>query len=394
MRTKLTPAFIAKATPPEAGDRTIYWDTEMRGFGLMVTAGGHRSYVVQYRAKRRQRRMHLKSGLNLSEARREAKAILGAVAKGHDPLNERRKAEGASTNTLRSIGEEYFQRDGKQLRSAAHRSAVLERLVYPRLGARQIDEIRRTDIIKLLDTIEDERGPVQADQTLAYLRRIMTWHAGRSEDFRSPIVSSMARSKPGERRRQRVLSDDEIRAIWRAADASQNPFGYLVQFILLTAVRRNEAAHMRRAEVSGDNWVIPQARYKTGVELLVPLSPMAQAVLAKVPVIGRGDLIFTTDGRRPLTGFSWSKQSFDKACGVTDWTIHDLRRTARTLLSRAGVSSDHAERCLGHVIGGVRATYDRHAFAVEKRIAFEKLGTLIEHIVNPQPNVVPMRAAE
>jgi integrase len=394
MREKLTPTFVAKAPPPEAGDRIIYWDAARQGFGLMVTALGHRSFVVQYRVKRRSRRMHLKSGLNLSEARKEATAILGAVAKGHDPLAERRKAEGAATNTLKSIAEEYLSRDGKQLRSAEQRSAVLERLVYPRIGARQIDEIRRGDIIRLLDQIADERGPVMADQVLAYLRRVMNWHAGRSDDFRSPIVRGMARSRPGERRRQRVLSDNELRAIWRAAEASQKAFGYLVQFILLTAVRRNEAAHMRRSEISGDNWIVPQARYKTGLELLVPLSPMAQAVLAKVPVIGRGDLVFTTDGRRPLSAFSSFKQAFDEKCGVTDWTIHDLRRTARTLMSRARVDSDIAEMCLGHKLPTIRGTYDRHSYAEEKRIAFAKLAMVIERILDPQPNVVPMRAAE
>jgi integrase len=394
MREKLTPGFVAKAPSPESGDRIIYWDAEMRGFGLMVTSAGHRSYVVQYRAARRSRRMHLKAGLNLTEARKEARAILGAVAKGHDPLSDRRKKEGEAANTLKSVAEEYFAREGKRLRTIEERRTVLERLVIPRLGARQIDEIKRTDIVRLLDRIEDENGPVMADHVLAYLRRVMTWHAGRSDDFRSPIVRGMARTKPGERRRQRVLTDDEIRAVWRAAETSQGAFGYFVQFILLTAVRRNEAAHMRHGEVSGNDWIIPQARYKTGLELLVPLSPMAQDVLAKVPKIGRGDLLFTTDGRRPLSGFSKFKRALDEACGVTGWTLHDLRRTARTLMSRAGVSSDHAERCLGHVIGGVRGTYDRHQFAAEKRIAFEKLGTLIEHIINRQPNVVPLRAAE
>src|SRR5947209_12603841 len=86
----------------------------------------------------------------------------------------------------------------------------------------------------------------------------------------------------------------------------------------------------------------------------------------------------------------WSKLSFDRACGVNGWTIHDLRRTARSLMSRAGVNSDHAERCLGHVIGGVRGTYDRHEYYTEKQLAFEKLASQIERVVSPQQNVVPM----
>src|SRR5262249_24526343 len=115
--------------------------------------------------------------------------------------------------------------------------------------------------------------------------------------------------------------------------------------------------------------------------------------------------VFTTDGRRSLGGFSKFKRAFDadvlaelrkddpEAKALPRWTLHDLRRTARTLMSRAGVDPDTAERCLGHVIGGVRGTYDRHEYHDEKKRAFETLAALIERIVNPQPNVVPLKGA-
>jgi integrase len=148
---------------------------------------------------------------------------------------------------------------------------------------------------------------------------------------------------------------------------------------------------MSRSEVDGDVWTIPQARYKTGLELVVPLSAKAAALLARIPRIGKSDLVFTTDGRRPLGGFSGFKRHYDKACGVKGWTLHDLRRTARSLMSRASVPSDHAERALGHVIGGVRATYDKHQYRDEKRRAFEALAAQIERIVNPREKVVPLR---
>lgn len=233
MRSKLTPAFVAKATAAPNAQRTTYWDAGMPGFGLMVTANGHRSYVVQYRAAGRSRRMHLKSGLTLRAARKEAKAILGAVAKGGDPLGERRKAQRAESDTLRAVVKEYLTREGSRLRSVGERRASLERHVLPKLGARQIGDITRTDIVRLLDRIADNSGAPMADHVLAYLRRVMTWHASRSDDFRSPIVRGMARTRPSQRRRQRVLSDDEIRAVWWAAEASQSAFGYLVRFLLL-----------------------------------------------------------------------------------------------------------------------------------------------------------------
>ena len=202
----------------------------MPGFGLMVTANGHRSYVVQYRAAGRSRRMHLKEGLTLRAARREGKAILGVVAKGGDPLSERRKARRAESDTLRAIVEEYLTREGGRLRSITERRRALERHVLPKLGASQIGSITRTDIVRLLDGIADKSGAPMADHVLAYLRRVMTWHASRSDDFRSPIVRGMARTRPSQRRRQRVLTDPEIRAVWRAAEASPSAFGYLVQF--------------------------------------------------------------------------------------------------------------------------------------------------------------------
>jgi integrase len=238
-----------------------------------------------------------------------------------------------------------------------------------------------------------------ADHVLAYLRRVMTWHASRSDDFRSPIVRGMGRTRPSQRRRQRVLSDDEIRAIWQAAEASPSAFGYLVQFLLLTATRRMEAAGMRRRELVGDDWLILQERYKTGLELVIPLSAAAQAVLAAVPKTGKSGLVFTTDGKRPIGGFSKFKRAFDGKvlaelrthspdAELPRWTLHDLRRTARSLMSRAGVPSDHAERCLGHVLPGIRGTYDRHEYLNEKRHAFAALAASIERIVNLADNVV------
>jgi Arm DNA-binding domain len=165
----------------------------------MVTAGGHRSYIVQYRAEQTSRRMHLKPGLSLSDARREAKAILGRVAKGGDPLGEKRKAAQASKNSLRAVAEAFLQREGPKLRSAGERRRVFERLVYPKIGASQIEAVRRSDIVKLLDRIEDENGPRMAHVVLAFLSRLFNWHAGRSDEFRSPIVRGMGASTPRSR---------------------------------------------------------------------------------------------------------------------------------------------------------------------------------------------------
>jgi integrase len=389
----LTAEFLANDAKPPAQGRTFYWDDKLKGFGLMVTASGHKTFVVQYRVAGQSRRMHLRGVSTARDARDQAKSILGDVARGRnlrqviDPLAERRLAENIESGkgTFEAIATDFFGRgEFARQRSSTRRRAELDRLVFPTLGKRQINEIRRTEITRLLDDIEDASGPGMADYVMAIIRRVMAWHETRNDDFISPIRRGMAKTSVKKRKRKRILGDDELRAVWRAAEADTGPYGAMLQFILLTACRREEAAGMRRkSELSGNVWTIPAARYKTGVDHVIPLSPAAMAIVNRLPKIGKGDLVFTAKGRIPLCGFTQRKAAFDKVCGVTGWVLHDLRRTARSFMSRAKVEADIGERCLGHIIGGVRETYDRHEYLDEKRDAFEKLAALIKIILTP-----------
>lgn len=379
------------------------------GLYVVVHPSGRKSYAVRYRFGGKPRKLTLAGGLTLKAARAAASDAQLEIERGRDPGAARQIARqdqrAATDNTFRAIAEEYLKREGARLRSATWRQKALERLVYPTLGNRPIGEIRRSEIIRLLDKIEEgaigssekgknrrRGGAVMADRTLAIVRKIMNWHATRSDEFRSPIVRGMARVKAKERARTRILGDDELRAVWNAAEAGAGPFDRLVQFLLLTAARRDEAARMSRAELSGADWTLPAARNKTKLDLIRPLSEAAQQVLERTPAIAECDFVFSTNGRSPISGYSRFKKDFDERCGVTGWTLHDLRRTARSLMSRAGINSDHAERCLGHVIGGVRGVYDRHEFYAEKQKAFESLAAQIERILAPAPkNVIPIR---
>ena len=412
MTAKLTSATVAKAKAAPGKDRSFIWDNALPGFGLMVTASGHKSFVFQYRTGAQSRRMKLAGGFlryeasrdskkavdsvsrsgafTLADARKEALAASGAVARGRDPLDEMRKAEAKASNTLKSIFDDYMGRDGARLRSAGERRRVFERYILPVLGAKQIDAIKRPDITKLLDRVEDENGPVQADHVLAVLRKLFNWYAARADDFNSPIVRGMAKTKPHERRRQRTLADDELRAVWKTAEQGQGPFPALVRFLLLTATRRDEGGNIRRQERDGDTWIIPGTRHKSKKDFLLPLSPQAAKLLDAMPTIGKKGFVFTNDGKTPISGWSKYKAAFDTACGVTGWTLHDLRRTARSLMSRGGVDPDHAERALGHVIPGIRGTYDRFAFHDEKKAAFVTLAAQLDRLTNPLPNVVPL----
>jgi hypothetical protein len=286
----------------------------------------------------------------------------------------RRAVEGPTkARTLKAICEEFLSRS--ELRSKALRESAFSRLVYPELGHRAVAEIKRSEIAALLDDITFKSGPVMADQTLAYLRKVFNWHAARTDDFHSPIVMGMARTKPRERDRDRVLSDEELRRIWHAC-ATDHAFHRFVRFLLLTALRRNEASEAHQRELENGTLVIPAERMKGKEEFVCPFSDSA------VALIGNKGYWFSTDGGiTPISGFSKFKANLDRTSGVSDWTLHDLRRTARSLMPRAGVSEDHAERCMAHKITGVAGVYNRYAYLEEKREALAKLAALVGEIV-------------
>jgi integrase len=406
MQVKLTAGFIATAAVPSNGkDRAIYWDDKRPGFGLMVTAKGKRSFVFQYRnVSGDSRRASLSGTTKLPDAHKWADILQGDIAKGVDPVEKKKSDRAAQSKKgrFRTIAEDYVKREASKVRSMDQRVAILERLVYPAIGDKVAVKLKRSDIVALLDDIEDNHGATMADGALMVVRRICNWHAARDDDFRSPIVRGMGRSNA--EGRKRTLSDDEIRAIWATtgeiiANAEAERLGlfmyaHLLRCLLLTAVRLNEGARMDSAERPGSDWLIPAARMKNKRDFLIPLSAAALSVLEAVPVIGRRNSgpIFTTNGTKPIAAFGQFKKAFDKRCGVTGWTNHDLRRTARSLMSRGGVDPDHAERALSHTIGGIRGTYDRYEFYVEKKRAFEVLATQIALILDPQSNVFPLRA--
>ena len=211
----------------------------------------------------------------------------------------------------------------------------------------------------------------------------------------------MRRTKPVER--ERILSDDEIRDVWQALDAAPVPALYpsFVRALLQTAQRREELGRMRWEEIEGSAWVIPAPKYKTKISHTVPLTDAVQHLLGAPQK--RGFVFTTTAGEKAFGAYSWSKVRLDAAIAalrqrdgrkpMEPWVLHDLRRTARSLMSRAGVHPDVAERVLGHKIGGVRGVYDRHEYLAEKRDALQRLATLVAHILNsPTGNIVILEA--
>ena len=413
---KLNEETVKRLPVPDTGNRITYFAGATiqgarapRGFGVRVTAAGARAFVLNYRLRGREHRFTIGAWPDWSalKAVREARNLRQRIDRGENPIADR--APSPATASIASILDEFvarYVRNPKQPlreRTADEYESAFNRLVKPRIGKLGIYEVRRSHVIKMLDEIEDANGPVAADRTLAYVRKAFNWYATRDDQFNVPVVRGMARIKPKERARTRVLSDDEIRAIWPELTKT-GTFGALVKTLLLTAQRRDEVAHMSRKEIGSDGiWTIPAERYKTKCANFVPLSKAALAVIAAQPTIDKSDYVFSSRAKTPFSGFSKSKAALDKAVlasmqkrakkgakvePIPNWTLHDLRRTAKTLMVRAGVRPDISERVLGHVIAGVEGTYDRHSYENEKRDALEKLAEMVERILNPLPSNV------
>jgi integrase len=395
--TTLTAQTIAALPTPPTGNRLFWFKGSIvqgrpipRGLGVRVTANGSRSFILSYSIDGKERRLTIGDAANWSviDATKRARELRKMIDRGTDPMAERHQPPAPEIVTVNQVLDKFLERT--KIRRPEQYSSTFDRLVRPILGALPIAELRRRHVIDMLDVIEDKNGPVAATRCLGYFRSAMNEWAKRDEDFRPPFVRGMARSSTAANARTRILTDAEIRALWPAFGAVGN-FGAACKFSLLTAARRSEAAGMTWDELDGDTWVIPPSRYKTAREHALPLSPAALAIVEAQPRTSK--LVFPGQNGRHLSRGSSNMQTLArKVPEVTEWSLHDLRRSARSLLSRAGVRPDIGERVLGHVIPGVGGTYDRFDYLESKRDALQRLAALIERILSPAAdNVVTLR---
>jgi integrase len=312
--------------------------------------------------------------------------------------NPERFQEHAETGSFKEIADKWLKRhvQGNGLISAPEIARILAQYVLPKWKDRPFLEIRRREVNDLLDHIADHHGRSQADATLAVIRGIMNWHQTRDEDYTSPIVRGMKRngSKKGG---ERTLSDEEIRALWTAAGECGS-FGALVKLLLLTAQRREKVSTMQWEHVVDGAWTVPHEEREKGTGGVLKLPQLALDIIDSQPRIAGNPYVFpgSARGRRhgsrsgPPAFNSWSqrKAELDKKLaqlcpGMKSWKLHDARRTARSLMARADVRPDVAERVLGHAIPGVEGVYDRHGYLEQKHDALQRLAALVGTILNP-----------
>ena len=342
--------------------------------------------------------------ITIDKARIEAAKIVARIKAGETP-KEPAKPKPQTLDAVAADWLDIYVVPNK-LRSEKEIRRRLNSFMLPRLGARDFASIKRSDIAPLLDHVVKVSGARSADQVLGDFRGLALFYAGRNDNYVSPLIRGMKRGENV--RRDRVLNHEEIRMLWRAADDGSR-FGAVVKVLLLTAQRLSKVLGMRWDNIDGSIWNIPQeSRREKNTGGALPLSGLAldiieaQTRLAASPFVFpafRGQSHLTSAGvlKRQfvakLAAMGWN--SIARESGVEPgWTLHDLRRTARTLLSEIKIDHNDAERVLGHVVGSsIAQIYDRFAFVDEKRRALVALAFFIERmIVDPyQPTPEPAK---
>ena len=401
-------------------------DGLLAGLYLVVQPTGAKSWAVRYRHGGRPRKLTLGAypGIDLGPARELARKALVAVAEGHDPGAEKKAARRAPASRERDlfakVAEQFIERYAKANTRPAtwgEMKRILDKEVVPAWRGKTIGEISKRDVIELLDGIVDSKRPILANRTFAAVRGVFNWAKQRGIVESSPC--SDVKAPAPEQSRDRVLSDDELRLVWQAAEADGWPFGRLVQMLILTGQRRDEVSESTWSEfnLATRTWVIPRERVKNNQEHEVGLSDQALAVLDRFPrIAGKRKFVFTTSGESSIVGFSRAKRRLDgmvltamrKAAADRGenpeqveppprWTLHDLRRTVASGMARLGVALPVIEKILNHTSGsfaGIVGVYQRHSFSDEKRKALETWGRFVETVATSKPsdNVVALRA--
>jgi integrase len=294
--------------------------------------------------------------------------------------------------SFESVAEAWLKRHVQKrgLRTGADVERVVRKHILPHWGDRDFTSLRKSDLAALLDHVEDNSGPHMADIVGAHVRNISRWYGERSDDYASPFAHIKKRVDSKAAKRTHVLTDDEIRRVWAAAEGT---FGAFIKLALLTGQRRDAVIEMRWSQIKDGVWHMPTPPRAKGVGGSLKLPPLAMQIVDSQPRFLSNPFVFA--GRNnggPFTNLSYAKAKLDEASGVVNWRIHDMRRSARSLMSRAGVPGEVAERVLGHAVGStVEQIYNRHSFDDEKGLALAKLAALIEQIVDPKDNVVALQ---
>lgn len=367
-----------EALKPQAKRYEVH-DLHCPGMSVRISTQGRKTFTVKFRYGVRQKRLKLGvyPRISLATARDKAIDVLRQVDEGIDPTRRRRSPDMKVEAVCREFIRLHAQPRNKSWREAER---ILEREFISTFGQCDIREVKRWDVLEIMDGAIARGSTYQANRIHSNIRKLFNWCIERGIVETSPIIGLKSPTK--EESRDRVLDDDEIARLLRACRNDVYPFRQFVPTLLATAQRRGELAEMRWSEVDLEAkvWVIPAERSKNGKPHVVPLSTFAREVLDEVPRFLDCDYVFTTTRRSPVSGFSKMLRRLSEGSQTSDWRLHDLRRTAASGMARAGVAPHVVEKVLNHISGtisGVAAVYNRYGYDAEKREALEAWGQVL-----------------
>jgi integrase len=366
MPTLTLTAQTVKSIKPTQGRRVEYIDSIVPGLALRVTPAGAKSWTVRYRHRTRMRRMTLGSVdvLSLAKARERARDELHAASKGADPATA--KQAGRKAETIGDLATLYLEKWAKPRKRSWRADAnLLRNKVLPKWKSRAITDITRQDVRLLVEDVAEAGAPIVANRVAALLSKLFAFALDRDLVTASPAVRI---PRPGtEQARDRVLTEDELRALWKAFGALEPAMGAFYKLRLLTAQRGGEVASMRWQDVDlhAGWWTIPSTSSKNKLAHRVPLAPTALALLKALQPKESEPVAYVLAGARGKRQQSEAAATFT----VPNFRGHDLRRTAASLMAGHGIARLTISKVLNHVERSVTAVYDRHSYDAEKASA-------------------------
>jgi integrase len=386
MPTLSLTARTVESIKPTQGKRVEYFDTQIPGLALRVTPTGSKSWTVLYRHRSRLRRLTLgkASVLSLADARDRARDFLHDATKGADPATA--KQDGRKAQTIGDLADLYIQKWAKpRKRSWKADDNLLRRKVLPRWRHRAIVDITRQDVRLLVEQVAEAGAPIVANRVAALLSKLFAFALDRDLVTASPAVRI---PRPGhEQARDRVLTEDELRALWRSFSALAPPMAAFYRLRLVTVQRGGEVASMRWQDVDLDAgwWTIPATVSKNRLAHRVPLAPTALALLKGLQPKDEDQRVGFV-----LTGARGKRQQSEAAATFTvpNFRGHDLRRTAASLMASGGIERLTISKVLNHVERSVTAVYDRHSYDAEKAAALAWWDARVRAIVEQRTGTV------
>jgi len=413
-KLKLTALTIGRLPKPERG-QVDYFDVAMPAFGVRISLAGTRTFFVMTRIQGKLARLSIGRaktadddlGISLKEARKKAGDCLDLASRGIDPRQlkaiEKQDNEERSRNTFKALGEVFMQQYAEP-RLAQSTQREYRRALFgddtKEWANTPLTAITRADVRLVLDRMVQRGSAGAANNLLAYLKKFFNWCA-ENDLIEMPPTDRIRRPGP-KNVGDRTLSETEVIDVWQAFEAEGGTFGDMFKLLLLTGQRRSEVGGMRVTELSGlkgdyPTWEMPRERTKNSRAHLVPLAPLAAKIISTRPLLGDHNLLFTTTGTTPVSGFGKAKQRVDalidhqrKKTGTSPmpkWTLHDLRRTMVTMMNEHLAIPPHVvESCVNHISGGAKAgiagVYNKALYMTERKAAMLAWAEYLEKLLS------------